>query len=476
MPSIKMKSKSTPENLKEKCGLHVCQKSHMISKRPLHARIIDNDDNFRSSTRTDEVASFHKDACNIVRDEDNNDELFNAEDPEVQKKSPSKEISTTCEMESAPAPSSSSMETIFSPIHELIDDPSDLLFYDYGGNNDLYVPQLESEDSDDSSKGSCKYQNSSASGVYISDMILSGLPLEGDSIYDDSTYNNFVHDYKWNEEPSTFPDNFMVMPFLEDTVSLGYSLDNRSCGETLIASNDSSFYQAIHQVRPCVQESDVDYTTPDSDKIDCFDPHMFIKSIPELPDAASCPLPIFLSSQTQKEKSITLVLDLDETLVHSTLESWDDADFTFSVYFNMKEHTVYVKQRPHLSTFLERVAEMFEIVIFTASQSIYAKQLLDILDPEEKLISRRAYRESCTFLDGSYTKDLTVLGVDLAKVVIIDNSPQVFRLQVNNGIPIKSWFDDPSDSALLSLLPFLETLANADDVRPIIAERFGNKE
>lgn len=91
----------------------------------------------------------------------------------------------------------------------------------------------------------------------------------------------------------------------------------------------------------------------------------------------------------------------------------------------MKEHTVYVKKRPYLRAFLERVAEMFEVIIFTASQSIYAGQLLDILDPEGKLISRRVYRESCIFSDGSYTKDLTVLGVDLAKVAIIDNSPQV---------------------------------------------------
>lgn len=72
---------------------------------------------------------------------------------------------------------------------------------------------------------------------------------------------------------------------------------------------------------------------------------------------------------------------------------------------------------------------MFEIVVFTASQSIYAKQLLDILDPDGKLFSRRAYRESCIFSDGSYTKDLTVLGVDLAKVVIIDNSPQVIAFK-----------------------------------------------
>ncbi|KAL0352904.1 UNVERIFIED_CONTAM: CTD small phosphatase-like protein 2 [Sesamum angustifolium] len=95
-----------------------------------------------------------------------------------------------------------------------------------------------------------------------------------------------------------------------------------------------------------------------------------------------------------------------ETLVHSTLDYCDDADFTFSVFFNMKEHTVYVKQRPHLQTFLKRVAEMFEIVVFTASQSIYAKQLLDVLDPDGTVISRRAYRESCIFSEGTYMKRL----------------------------------------------------------------------
>lgn len=124
--------------------------------------------------------------------------------------------------------------------------------------------------------------------------------------------------------------------------------------------------------------------------------------------------------------TFNLVLMSSETLVHSTLEHCDDADFTFSVFFNMKDHSVYVKQRPFLKMFLERVAEIFEVAIFTASERIYAEQLLDILDPEGKLISRRAYRESCTFSNGSYTKDLTVLGIDLAKVAIVDNCPQVF--------------------------------------------------
>ena len=161
-----------------------------------------------------------------------------------------------------------------------------------------------------------------------------------------------------------------------------------------------------------------------------------------------------------------------ETLVHSTLDHCDISDFSIQVFFNMKDHTVHVRQRPHLKMFLEKVAQMFELVIFTASQRIYAEQIIDRLDPDGKLISQRIYRESCIFSDGSYTKDLTILGVHLAKVAIIDNTPQVFQLQVDNGIPIKSWFDDPADQELVELLPFLETLVDAEDVRPLISKTF----
>ncbi|KAJ4908361.1 CTD small phosphatase-like protein 2 [Raphanus sativus] len=101
-----------------------------------------------------------------------------------------------------------------------------------------------------------------------------------------------------------------------------------------------------------------------------------------------------------------------DALVHSTLELYEDVDFEFPVHFNEEEHTVYVRCRPHLHQFMERVSRVLEIIIFTASQSIYAEQLLNVLDPKRKLFRHRVYRDSCVFFDGNYLKDLSVLGRD----------------------------------------------------------------
>ncbi|KAL3616948.1 hypothetical protein CASFOL_039342 [Castilleja foliolosa] len=466
MPSLKMKTKSLTGCLKENNGLQVCRNSSMISKNPLsHARVSQNAEEISVQSNQDALVYDKLYAQELGEADAKPNELHT--DEKLFLKQPVRVTESATEtMEPALTTCPSNIETIFSPILESMG------FCNNEGSDNLCVPQFNSDDIDDSSRNSCKYQACNVSDFYISDMIFSALPSDSDN----KTDTVFLPDYQFEESSllCDLTEEYMVLPFLEDTLDTGHDHLGRPSSETNTDSDSSSLYMAIHQLRPCSQDSYIN-SYPDQD-YEIVDPQMYIRNIPDQPDVSLSVLPTSVPNNKQSTKKITLVLDLDETLVHSKLDRCDDADFTFSVFLDMKEHTVYVKQRPHLMTFLKRVAEMFEIVVFTASLSIYAKQLLDILDPDGKIISRRAYRESCTISDGNYTKDLTILGVDLAKVAIIDNSPQVFRLQVNNGIPIKSWFNDPTDTALISLLPFLETLVDVDDVRPIIARKFSNEE
>ena len=93
-----------------------------------------------------------------------------------------------------------------------------------------------------------------------------------------------------------------------------------------------------------------------------------------------------------------------------------------------------------------------------------------------KYIQHRLFRESCLSVEGNFLKDLNVLGRDLTKAVLVDNSPHAFGYQVNNGIPIESWFDDPTDRELLKLERFLRQLKEADDVRDMVASKFRSQE
>lgn len=168
----------------------------------------------------------------------------------------------------------------------------------------------------------------------------------------------------------------------------------------------------------------------------------------------------------------TLVLDLDETLVHCSTEFMPDAEISFPVMYNGDEYSVYARKRPFLEAFLAVVSDLFEVIVFTASQQVYADRLLNIIDPSGTIFSHRVFREACVNVEGNYLKDLTVLDRDLSSTVIMDNSPQAFSRHPDNGIPITSWFDDPEDAELQYIVPFLRQLAGAADVRPLIREKF----
>ena len=165
----------------------------------------------------------------------------------------------------------------------------------------------------------------------------------------------------------------------------------------------------------------------------------------------------------------TLVLDLDETLAHGQNIPFSSPknQLTIECKLNDINTTIYFKIRPGVKEFLRKMSKLYEIVIFTASVEEYAKMLINLIDTKN-ICSHKLYREQCTYENFLYIKDLRKLGRDLKDIIIIDNSPNAYSLNKENGIPISTWLDDENDRELYDLIQILEFLSYVDDVRTFI--------
>ena len=156
----------------------------------------------------------------------------------------------------------------------------------------------------------------------------------------------------------------------------------------------------------------------------------------------------------QNTKKYTLVLDLDETLIH------------FKPNPN-NEDSGTIKIRPYLYKFLDNIKKYYELVVFTAATQEYADPIIDAIEQNNKYFDFRLYRIHTIIIDNDFVKDLSKFGRDLSRIIIVDNMEQNYKLQKDNGITIRPfWGKDNEDTALNDLLEILIKIAeNNIDVR-----------
>ena len=174
------------------------------------------------------------------------------------------------------------------------------------------------------------------------------------------------------------------------------------------------------------------------------------------------------NSNTSKTQKKTLVLDLDETLIHSSMTPFPNrTNIVLQIDIGPEKYTIYSIQRPFVEEFLNEMSLYFDIILFTASLEQYSKPLLKIID-KNNVIKHVYNREYCKFYEGYFFKDLSIINKDYKDLIIIDNNPVSYLFNKENGVPIKSWFDDPNDNELMKLIPFMKYLGKAYDVRPFV--------
>ena len=152
-------------------------------------------------------------------------------------------------------------------------------------------------------------------------------------------------------------------------------------------------------------------------------------------------------------KPYTLVLDLDETLVH------------------VPKGSSSIILRPGLRDFLHSLLPYYELIVFTTGIKEYADQILNFIENEEKYFTYRLYRQNATIFKENYCKDLNKLGRDIKRIIIVDDKKISMELQEANGIIIKPFVfnsvNSNDDYILFDLIRILVRIAKEkpDDVR-----------
>ena len=159
--------------------------------------------------------------------------------------------------------------------------------------------------------------------------------------------------------------------------------------------------------------------------------------------------------KNKNKKKFSLVLDLDETLIN------------FQINKDNNDKGI-LKLRPNLYKFLENLEKYYEIILFTEASEAYSQLLINAIEEDRNYFEYKLYRQHTVIIGNDFIKDLTRLGRPLNSIIIVDNYPQNFKLQKENGINIKSFFgeDEYEDNTLIDLMTILVKIAKEEnDVR-----------
>ncbi|MBX7172829.1 MAG: HAD family hydrolase [Pyrinomonadaceae bacterium] len=172
-----------------------------------------------------------------------------------------------------------------------------------------------------------------------------------------------------------------------------------------------------------------------------------------------------------------LILDLDETLVYATEEKLErQEDFTVGEYF--------VYKRPHLQEFIEFCVENFGIAVWTSSSHNYATKIVEEIFPNLTELKFFWSRLRCTIrydeeLQENYFEKMMSKvrnrKYDLAKVIVVDDSPEKLRNSYGNLVRIKPFFGDNEDNELQKLMVYLQRLRDAENIRKIEKRMWQNR-
>lgn len=175
-------------------------------------------------------------------------------------------------------------------------------------------------------------------------------------------------------------------------------------------------------------------------------------------------------------KNKLLILDLDETLIYSSLTK-----LSFSEDFKVDQYFVY--KRPGIENFLNFISENFNFAVWTSSTSDYADGLVKQLFPDQSVLKFVWARDRCVSKidiesrEQYWIKDLKKvkkLGFDLEKILVIDDSPEKLQRNYGNHIPVIPFLGNPKDDELSRLINFLKKIINLDSVRSIEKRNWRN--